>query len=284
MNVNVRFDESKRKFIGSIDGKVIVRSQSRERVERKLAEAGVPQVKEIQQPQVYFSVPERFDFINQFVGLVSSGKINSFILTGSGGLGKTHAVIEGLKAKGKTEDTIGEIDGDFIVIRGYSTAKALYRTLWENNGKIIIFDDADSVHRDPIGANILKAALGSESKRVISWGAEFPESESLPNRFEFIGRVIFISNLSQHDFPQAIISRSMRVDLTLNTPEKLDRIKQVFDEIPGDVGEKSEVMDFVTKYADMATDLNIRSALNVLKLRRDIGENWQRLALYNFVS
>jgi len=284
MNVNVRFDNVKRKYIGSIDGKVVVRSQSRERVERKLAEAGAPQVSQKSEPQVYFSVPERFNFINQFVGLVSSGKINSFILTGSGGLGKTHAVIEGLKASGKTEDTIGEVDGDFIVIRGYSTAKALYRTLWENNGKIIIFDDADSVHRDPIGANILKAALGSESKRIISWGAEFPESESLPNRFEFIGRVIFISNLSQQDFPQALVSRSMRVDLTLNTAEKLDRIKQVFDEVPGDADEKSEVMAFVTKYADMATDLNIRSALAVLKLRRDIGENWERLALYNFVS
>jgi hypothetical protein len=160
----------------------------------------------------------------------------------------------------------------------------LYRTLWENNGKVIIFDDADSVHRDPIGANILKAALGSEDKRMISWGAEFAETESLPNRFEFTGRVIFISNLSQEQFPQALLSRSMRVDLTLNTKEKLERIRQVFHEINGENDEKMEVMEFIDNYAEIASDLNIRSALAVLKLKRDVGENWQRLALYNFTS
>lgn len=238
---------------------------------------------EVKEPKVVFSVTERFKFIDQFVNLVGSGKLNSFILTGSGGLGKTHAVIEGLKRKGLKEDTIGH-DGDFIFIRGYSTAKALYRTLWEQNGKVIIFDDADSVHKDPIGANILKAALGSEDKRVISWGAEFPESESLPNRFEFRGRVVFISNLSQEQFPQALLSRSMKVDLTLNTEEKLERIREVFKEIKGDVEEKADVLEFIDQYADVASDLNIRSCLNILKLKRDVGDDWKRLALYNFVS
>lgn len=241
------------------------------------------EVIEFREPKVQFTVKERFTFIDQFVSLIGSGRLNSFILTGSGGLGKTHAVIEGLKRKGLKEDKIAQ-DGDFIFIRGYSTAKALYRTLWENNGKVIIFDDADSVHKDPIGANILKAALGSEENRVISWGAEFPEAETLPNRFEFIGRVVFISNLSQSQFPQALLSRSMRVDLTLTTEEKLERIQEVFKSIKGEVEEKAEVMEFISKYADVASDLNIRSALNILKLKRDIGDGWEKLALYNFVS
>jgi hypothetical protein len=236
-----------------------------------------------QKAKPYFSVPERFDFITKFVQLIAKKKVNSFILTGSGGLGKTHTVIETLKKAGLKEDTATEI-GDFVTIRGYSTAKALYRTLWEQNNKVILFDDADSVHKDPIGANILKAALGSEEKRIISWGAEFPESESLPNRFEFKGRVVFISNLSQNQFPQALLSRSMRVDLTLNTGEKLDRIRQVFDEIKGTVNEKAEVLAFIDEYAEVASDLNIRSALNVLKLKRDVGKGWERLALYNFTS
>ena len=231
----------------------------------------------------YFSVPERFEFISQFVKLLSSKKINSFILTGSGGLGKTHTVLETLKKQGLKEDTV-DVDGDYVTIRGYSTAKAMYRTLWENNGKVIIFDDADSVHRDPIGANILKAALGSEDKRMISWGAEFAKDEELPNRFEFFGRVVFISNLSQQQFPQAILSRSMRVDLTLNTGEKLERIRQVFDDVDVEVKEKTEVLNFIDQYAEVASDLNIRSALSVLKLKQDVGEGWQRLALYNFTS
>ena len=238
---------------------------------------------EVEKKKPYFSVADRFDFITKFTQLVASSKIKSFILTGDGGIGKTHTVLEGLKAKGLNEDTIGQ-EGDFVFIRGFSTAKNLYRLLWENNGKVIIFDDADSVHKDPIGANILKAALGSEDKRVISWGAEFGKDEELPNRFAYNGRIVFISNLSQSQFPQALLSRSMKVDLTLNTAEKIERIQQVFAEIEGNVAEKAEVLAFVEDYAEIASDLNIRSVLNVLKLKRDIGKDWKRLALYNFTS
>ena len=277
-NAKIVYDAVKNKWVGVIGTRVVVRSVNKEYVERKLQETGVNLETLFNKPKIDFSVTERFGFINQFVTLVALKKLNSFILTGSGGLGKTYSVIEGLKAKGLKEDN------QFVVIRGYSTAKALYRTLWENNNKIIIFDDADSVHKDAIGANILKAALGSEERRMISWGAEFSDSEELPNRFEFKGRVVFISNLSQSEFPQAIISRSMKVDITLNTEEKVERITEVFKNIKAEVTHKAEVLEFVKEYAESASDLNIRSALNVLKLRKDVGENWKRLALYNFVG
>lgn len=283
MNATITFDAVTDRFIGKVGNKVVVRSARKHYVERKINEMGATLGQAVTDtPKVQFSVTERFSFINQFIGLVATKKLNSFILTGSGGLGKTHAVIEGLKAKGLREDTVGSM-GEFIFIRGFSTAKALYRTLFENNGKVIIFDDADSVHKDAVGANILKAALGSEAKRVISWGSE-ARDEDLPNRFEFYGRVIFISNLSQSQFPQALLSRSMRVDLTLNTEEKLERITEVFKSVKGDVEEKAEVLEFIVENAQVASDLNIRSALAVLKLRRDVGDNWKRLALYNFTS
>ena len=54
-------------------------------------------------PKPYFSVPERFEFITQFVDLIAQKKVNSFILTGSGGLGKTHTVVETLKKRGLKE-------------------------------------------------------------------------------------------------------------------------------------------------------------------------------------
>jgi hypothetical protein len=76
----------------------------------------------------------------------------------------------------------------------------------------------------------------------------------------------------------------MRVDLTLNTVEKLERIRQVFGDIKGEVEEKAEVMEFIDKYAEVASDLNIRSALSVLKLKKDIGQGWERIALYNFTA
>ena len=231
-----------------------------------------------------FSVDERFQFITQFVQLVARKTMPSLIITGAGGIGKTYTVVNTLKKMGKKEDTIGEINGDFVVIKGYSTPKGLYRSLWENNGKTIILDDCDNIFKDPIGSNVLKGALESEAKRVISWNAEFSEREELPNRFEFYGQVIFISNLDQQKFPQALLSRSMRVDLTLTTTEKVDRIETVLQNVEGEASDKKEVLEFVKKYADRATDLNIRSALSVLKLKVALGDNWERAALYNFTA
>lgn len=225
-----------------------------------------------------FSVNERFDFVEQFTTLVARGIIPSYIITGNGGIGKSFTVTNTLEKLGLVEDSIGETDGDFIIIKGHSTAKALYRTLFENNGKVIVFDDCDSAHKDPIAANILKGALDSTDKRVISWGAE--TDDGLPSRFEFVGRCIFISNLPLKKFPQALISRSMLTDLTLTQDECVDRVAMIIDAANEDDDVKADVKAFVKKYASSFADLNVRSALNVMKMRKALGEGYERMALY----
>lgn len=287
----IRFNDRSNKYELLVNGKVIAKG-TEYYVTRKMKSMGMtPKVetaieqsisKEI--PKSEFSVDERFTFISQFVGMIKRKVMNSMIITGDGGLGKTYTVINTLKQMGLKELGVGDYDGDFVVIKGYSTAKAMYRTLWENNGKIIIFDDADSVHKDPIGANILKGALDSEPKRVITWGAEFARDEELPNRFEFTGQVIFISNLPLVKFPQALLSRSMKVDLTLTTDEKVERIAHVFNEVDADADDKNVVLEFIRKNASKFTDLNVRSALNVLKLRNDLGVDYERIALYTVMA
>jgi len=228
-----------------------------------------------------FSVAERFEFIENFTKLVIKGVIPSLVVTGSGGLGKTHTVTETLKKAGLKEDTIGEIDGDFLFISGYSTPRNLYTTLYHNNGKVIVFDDCDSAFRDPIGANILKAALDSKERRIVSWGAESKDDE-VPSRFEFNGKVIFISNLPIEKFPQAVLSRAMLADLTLNLEEKLERIGQVFkSDTAYDKADKDAVIAFLTKNQSKVKDLNIRSAYNAMKMKIALGDNWERMALYS---
>lgn len=228
-----------------------------------------------------FSVKERFDFIEEFTRLCARGVIPSLILTGSGGIGKTKTVMNTLEALHLVEDSIGEVDGDYIFVKGYSTARNLYTTLFHNNGKIIIFDDCDTAIKDPISANILKGALDSNGKRIITWGAE-SRDDSIPSRFEFYGKVIFISNLSLAKFPQALLSRSMLVDLTLNDLEMVDRIAQVFaEETEYEEDDKAEALDFIKRNASKFKDLNVRSAFNALKMKVAIGENWEKMALYS---
>jgi hypothetical protein len=265
------------KFAAIIDGKTVKRS-NRRALERMLKRTG-PEHISVEPVKSEFSVTQRFDFISKFVKLISKNRINSLIVTGSPGVGKTHTVNEILQESGLVEDTIGET-GDYISIKGHSTAKALYRLLWENNGKVIVFDDADSVFKDPTAANLLKGALDTTPKRVISWHAEFSENEELPNRFEFTGRVVFISNLSIKDFPPALISRSFCVDLSLDIDEKIERIEHIFTKIKAD--HKVEVLDFIRSNKTKMKDLNVRMACKALTLANSTDEDeWKDLALYS---
>lgn len=296
MKSMIKFNDATGKFEGFIDGKLVSKSQSKKFVEKRLGLMGASVPKAVQEsepevPKVQFGINERFEFIEQFVKMVGMGVSNSLIVAGPGGLGKTHTVTNTLNALGKKEMGIGDKTGDYIFVKGHSTAKALYRTLFENNGMTIIFDDCDSVFRDPIGANILKAALDSYDKRVISWNAEFSEREDLPNRFEFYGRVIFISNLSAGQMPQAILSRSLKCDVSMTLEEKVERIATVVmsNEFMPQYGKdvKKDVVAFIRENAAQASDLNIRTATMVAKIRYEmevVGGDWKRLALYTMVS
>ena len=258
-----------------------------------------------------FSVDERFDFIERFTKGVARGSYLSLVVSGAGGIGKSYVVTNTLASFGLTEirpmdikaaaideDSDEEIQeklingmplttaGDYIVIKGFSTAKYLYRTLYDNNGKIIVLDDCDSIFKDMNASNILKAALDSSVPRYIAWGAESRGDDDLPSRFEFTGRVIFISNLSADKIPQPIISRSVKVDLTLTRDEKIERIEKVFTAINEPEASKSVVMAFIREYAERFTDLNVRSALTILQIYKAEPDEavFKKMALYNAIA
>jgi len=64
-------------------------------------------------------------------------------------------------------------------------------------GSVIVFDDCDTVLFDDLSLNILKAALDSGKKRIIQWNTESRvlDREGIPDKFEFEGAVIFITNV-----------------------------------------------------------------------------------------
>ena len=142
-------------------------------------------------------------------------------------------------------------------------------------------DDADQVFKDPLGANLLKAALDDKKTRVINWNTSREDSD-IPSRFTYTGKIVFISNMSVTQFPQALVSRSQKVDLTLNVEEKVEIIEEVFKNIKHDEKQKADVLEFVKEFAPKAKDLNIRSASSLLVLRDNFGDDWKRIAEYSF--
>lgn len=247
-----------------------------------------------------FTVAERFEFLEELTDMVVTDTSKALLITGSPGLGKTHTVTARLKLANLREKTFEDCaapgedaeDGadngnfDYVSVKGHSTPKSLYRALYENNGKIIVFDDCDSIFRNETAVNILKAGLDSYEKRVISWLSE--KDDGLPKFFEFTGRIIFISNMDIRSIEDAIRSRSLFVDLTMTTDEKIERLRQiakfVCPEVSSDI--KDECVELISKYRNSVNSLNIRTLIKVVQIRTSAESltNWKRLAIYSITS
>jgi hypothetical protein len=224
-----------------------------------------------------FGINERFDFLSRFVRMIATGTSTSLVVAGEGGLGKSYTVKQALADAGLRQDH------DFIIVKGFSTPKALYRTLFENVDKVIVFDDCDSVLRDATAINVLKATLDSEPVRVVSWLSEQRGEDALPNSFEFTGKVIFITNLTIEKVPQAVTSRGQRVDVSMTQDEKIARMYGIVDHIKPEIARdvKVEVIEFLNQFRNTAKDLNMRTLLKVSEIRVANPTEWRDMAEYS---
>ena len=240
-----------------------------------------------------YSINERFNFVADLVTMLSNNVQQSVIITGEGGLGKTYTVLSTLKKRGYIDISTDESNefvapNTFRVVKGHSSAKGLYRTLYENRNNIVVFDDCDSVLNDPVSLNILKGALDSYDKRVISWKVDMKDDD-LPRSFEFEGRIIFISNRPSALIDQAILSRSMTVDLSMTAFEKIDRMhflleqKEFMPEFP--LEHKIDALNLIEQFAERIKELSLRTLISVTKIRFDNPRNdWKSLAEYTLIG
>lgn len=222
-----------------------------------------------------FTINERFEFLDDLTSMVITGVTPSLVVVGPGGNGKTNSVK-------KTIESNELSDSDFIFFKGYSTARGLYNTLYDNNGKLIIFDDCDSVLEDKVSKNILKSALDSYEDRTISWLAKMNKSDVYPAQFNFTGRIIFISNKSKDSIDGALKSRSLMVDLTMTPEEKIERLTFILPNIlpEYDMVTKREVLNFLDIVKD-DVDINIRTFIMVTKICNSFPDTWRNLAAYS---
>ena len=308
----VTFDGSKWNAV--YQGHLVASSSSREYVVnnirsgkcRKAVQLGVTDIEAdvhaaiavYEAPKERFNINERFTFVSDLVMMIADKTIPSVIVTGEGGLGKTHTVIKTIKDAGlkDTRSFIGnseistdedgepsELQGDYTIVKGFSTAKGLYRTLYDNRNKIVIFDDCDSILKDPVALNLLKGALDSYDERWLSWNSEAIFGDSLPRSFKFTGQIIFISNIPMMKIDQAIRSRSMCVDLAMTDVQKIERMSHIIAEddfMPDfELTIKNEALNFLSVFASQANEISLRTLIAIVKIRAK-GRNWEKLAEY----
>jgi hypothetical protein len=225
------------------------------------------------------------------VGMVSKKTIASAIITGQGGLGKTHTVLKSLEDAGyKNVTDLAEFEVGTVlnaskcyrIIKGFSTAKGLYRSLFDGNGMVLVFDDCDSVLKDPVALNLLKGALDSYGERYINWNSDMREDD-LPRSFKFTGSIVFISNMDLDRIDQAVRSRALCVDLSMTQAQKVERMETII-ESPDfledfDLTYKRDAIAFIKDHADKVSNLSLRTLISTVKIRAE-GGDWKQLAKY----
>ena len=241
-------------------------------------------------------IRERFDILHEMTKATVTGDIRAMIVSGPPGVGKSYGVETEIE-KACLFDKLAGKRLRAEVVKGSATPIGLYQTLYKYSDAncVVVFDDCDSILLDDVALNLLKGALDSGKKRTISWLSESSalRREGIPDRFEFKGSVIFITNLkfdqmkSQklRDHLDALQSRCHYLDLTLDTQQdKLLRIKQIakdgvlFQDYDFDEAVQDDIIAFMDTNKNRLRELSLRMALKIADLRKLSVLNWKRLA------
>lgn len=291
--MDVRFDSNSGKWVGFLDGKAVFSSASKYYVRQKLKNMTTVSFHAPIQPKLdEFGINKRFSFVENIVDMVASKTVPSVIVSGEGGLGKTYTVLKSLEKAGIKNITdladfqIGDkinLSKSYRVIKGYSTPKGLYRTLVEGNGMTLVFDDCDSVLKDPVALNLLKSALDSYGERYISWMADMRDDD-LPKTFKFTGQIIFITNIVLERLDQAVRTRALCIDLSMTEDQKLERMETIAlsDEFLPTIEKHivKEALTFLKGLIGKAPNLSLRSLISVSKIADSGKADWKDLAKY----
>ena len=245
--------------------------------------------------EIESKLADRFEALEIMSEATGKGINRSLIVSGPAGLGKSFTVeakLAELEQKGHS----------VTYIKGYVRPLALYKLLYETRhpNSVLVFDDSDSVFYDDVSMNLLKGACDSTERRVLHWLSrsldkeEDDEGESIPEKFEFQGSIIFITN---YDFDsmiksgnkltphfQALVSRSHYLDLAMKT--KMDYIVRIRQVVRGgmlrdrgfNAAEQTMILEFIENNMERLRELSLRMVVKISGLYKMDKSNWQKLA------
>lgn len=253
----------------------------------------LPTIKQRSDSEIKQHLNERFNTIDTLAEAACTGKIRSLVISGAPGVGKSYSV----------EKAVNKYDpqqNKSTFARGFSRATGLYLLLYKyrHAGNVIVLDDIDSVFQDDVSLNLLKAALDTSHKRVLSWRSQNPlvdeDGNEIDRSFEYNGTVIFLTNINfdkeiekkskMAPHLSALMSRSMVINIDLQTTrDYFIRIEQVVEQ--GMLKQKNlnneqqkVVMSFFEQNFEKFRELSLRSILKLADLYKINPSEFESLA------
>ena len=247
--------------------------------------------------QIVERLRERFHILDDMTRACKAGKVRAMIVSGPPGVGKSF----GVEAVLSKHDVFANVANDmklkkYEVVKGAMSALGLYAKLFafKDEKSILVFDDCDSVLLDDLSLNILKAALDTSNQRFICWNTDsrLLRQEGIPDRFEFKGGAIFITNIKfsnvrskkLKDHLEALESRCHYLDLTIDSErEKMLRIKQIvgdgmLEKYKFTAEEQKDIIDFIDSNKKILRELSLRTVLKAADLKATFADRWKSVA------
>lgn len=234
--------------------------------------------------------------------LIQTGQPKSMLAYGTGGVGKTFTLEQVLDRENvrlyQTGMDMSPDDYDAIKITGSTSKTGLWRKLFENKDKLIIFDDCDSLWDDSDCVNWLKGALDSSGDGTINYDTgdrvrltkrsspvedvddddedeedEDSGPEFAPTEFQFKGKVIFISNLTSVQLVKKgagalVESRCLAIDLTMNLEQTMQKMAKIKNNVTIKDNKGNQVPGITQEDRDTAFDFleNMKDKIPVSKI------------------
>jgi len=224
---------------------------------------------------------KQHDLLQSYIGTLVKSDIDSLVIRGNGGIGKTHTIVHTLSAMGFKRNK------HYVLITGHVTPLQLYHVIGRSatleSPRILIFDDVDSIIQSKTSIALLKAALWEiEGKRLVSYHSSTSKLEG-PMTVEFKGKVIIVlNNIKQENaFGKPLLDRGIMYDMILQPSEVIQYVETILPKLDTKLklAERKAVWEHVKRFADNPS-FSIRSLLRAMEFYRLDKKNWLTQYVY----
>jgi len=198
------------------------------------------------------------------------------MIVSKGGIGKTRSIRQIIENSGLIEGK------DWIHVAANITDTELYKILYDNNDKIIFFDDIGTASKSQAGITILKQATETKdgNNRIISWTSPTYILKDYPTSFAFTGYLIMCLNIRpnvRNGDIEALTSRFLSCIIDISNKTILEMIYSLKYSLSEDANpeEFEMIFDYVCEIGNEESDINIRVFKNAI-IWHKLNDNWKK--------